>query len=222
MKAKIPELVKKLFPRRIWNGPSEGKSLYLTFDDGPIPEVTPWVLDQLKKYQAKATFFCIGDNVKKHPEVFKKIILEGHAIGNHTFNHFNGWKTATAEYLKNTEEAKLILEQNLEKIEDPSAARGVKNHLFRPPYGRIKGRQARALEKAGYKLVMWDIISMDYDSETSPERCFNNVLDNAKSGSIIVFHDSLKAEPNLKIILPKVLKHYSRQGYKFRKLLING
>ncbi len=218
MQVKIPKLVKKLYPRRTWDGPAKDKTLYLTFDDGPIPEVTPWVLEQLKKHQAKATFFCIGDNIRKHPEVFKKVILEGHSVGNHTFNHLNGWKTTTAEYMENTEKAKLIMKQYLPNIENPSEERGSKNELFRPPYGRIKSSQARELLRLEYKIVMWDIISMDYDASVSPEKCLRNVLDNAENGSIIVFHDSLKAEKNLKAVLPLILEHFSSEGYSFEKL----
>ena len=218
MKAKIPNFVKLLYPRRIWNGPAVGKKLYLTFDDGPIPGVTPWVLDLLKEYNAQATFFCIGDNIRKHPEVFNRVVSDGHAVGNHTYHHLNGWKTATDEYLLDTEKAQHVLEQHLCDITNPPEVTGVKNRLFRPPYGRIRGKQARSLVKLGYKIVMWDIISMDYDSGVLPEKCFNNVIDYAQSGSIIVFHDSLKAEKNLKNALPKVLEHYRGKGFVFQKL----
>ncbi|SDK70311.1 Peptidoglycan/xylan/chitin deacetylase, PgdA/CDA1 family [Salinimicrobium catena] len=214
---KTPKLVKKLFPRRLWGGPTDGKKLYLTFDDGPIPEVTPWVLEELKEYNAKATFFCIGDNIAKHPEIYKKVISEGHSVGNHTFNHLNGWKTSVEKYLQNTEECRQVMERHsIQKIS--SEEKGMKNEFFRPPYGRIKSRQAQALEKLGYKIVMWDIISMDYDSNLSAEKCYRRVAYYAKSGSIIVFHDSLKAEKNLRYALPKILKHFSREGYSFNKL----
>ncbi|MEG9327188.1 polysaccharide deacetylase family protein [Salinimicrobium catena] len=215
---KTPKLVKQLFPRRLWDGPAEGKRLYLTFDDGPIPEVTPWVLEELKRYDAKATFFCIGDNIAKHPEVYQKVISDGHSVGNHTFNHLNGWKTPVQEYFQNTEKCRKVMEQHSIVTGKPSEEKALKYNLFRPPYGRIKSRQARALEKLGYKIVMWDIISMDYDSIISAENCYRKVADNAKSGSIIVFHDSLKAEKNLRYALPKILKHFSREGYSFNKL----
>lgn len=215
MIAKIPRFVKKLYPKRIWEGPENGKSIYLTFDDGPIPGVTPWVLEQLRKYGAKATFFCIGDNIRKHPEVFKKVISEGHAVGNHTYNHLNGWKTSTKEYLLNMEAGQKILEEQLPKNSETT---GLKNVLFRPPYGRMKEKQARKLQQQGYKVVMWDVLSMDYDQKVSPEACYQNILKNAGKGSIIVFHDSLKAEKNLKIALPKVLEYYRGKGFNFRKL----
>lgn len=218
MIVRIPRIVKSLYPRRIWEGPKEGKKIYLTFDDGPIPEITPWVLQQLKFYGAQATFFCIGDNIRKYPEVFKQVISEGHVAGNHTCKHLNGWKTPVAEYVKNTDAAQQILERHLLRSENPSEEKAVKNLLFRPPYGRIKNRQARALEKKGYRIVMWDIISMDYDAGISPEKCYRNVIDHAQSGSIIVFHDSVKAARNLKSVLPKVLEYYSRKGYSFEKL----
>lgn len=217
MIAKVPSFIKKLYPKRIWDGPRNGKSIYLTFDDGPIPEVTPWVLDQLRKYDAKASFFCIGDNIRKHPEVFKKVVSEGHAVGNHTFNHLNGWKTPAKEYLLNVEAGQQILEKQLPK-NTPAATASLKSRLFRPPYGRIKAGQARQLREQGYTLVMWDVLSMDYDQKLSPETCFQNVLKNAVNGSIIVFHDSLKAERNLKIVLPKVLEHFRNLGFTFSSL----
>lgn len=218
MIVRIPRIIKRLYPRRTWEGPAKGKKIYLTFDDGPIPEVTPWVLQQLRSYGAKATFFCIGDNIRKHPELLEQVISEGHSAGNHTYHHLNGWKTSVTEYLKNTGMAKQVLDQHLCETGDPSEEKKEKKALFRPPYGRIKNGQARALEKAGYRIVMWDIISMDFDPGTPPQRCYHNVIDNARSGSIIVFHDSLKAAGNLKIVLPKILEHYSRKGFSFEKL----
>lgn len=210
MKVKIPWLIKKIYPTRIWEGPKEDKNIYLTFDDGPIPEVTPWVLEMLRKFEAKATFFCIGDNVRKHPEIFRQVVAEGHAVGNHTFNHLNGWKTGTEEYLSNTEKGREIMQQHLEKPE--------KIRLFRPPYGKIRNRQARALEEQGYQVVMWDVLSLDYDRKLSGKECYQNVIKYAKAGSIIVFHDSLKAEKNLKFALPKVLEAYRWKGYSFEAL----
>lgn len=211
MIATVPGFVKWIFQKRIWEGPAIGKNIYLTFDDGPIPEVTPWVLKQLKIYEAKATFFCIGDNVQKHPEILKNIIAEGHAFGNHTFNHLNGWETSTSEYLLNTLKAQQVLEKYL-----PKHTR-IKNPLFRPPYGRIKSKQARELQKRDFRIVMWSILSMDY-SQISSEKCLQNVLKNAKSGNIIVFHDSLKAQKNLTEVLPGVLEHFSGLGYSFKSL----
>ncbi len=200
-----------LYPRRIWDGGREEKAIYLTFDDGPIPEVTPWVLQQLKQYNAKATFFCIGDNVEKHPAIFKKVITEGHSVGNHTFNHLNGWKTASKEYLLNTLRAQQQMLQHA-----PGLA--LKNAFFRPPYGKIKNNQARQLCDEGFQIAMWDVISEDYNQKISSEKCLKNVLNNAVTGSLIVFHDSLKAERNMKFALPRVLEHYSQRGYSFRSL----
>lgn len=155
-----------MFPTRIWEGPAGEKSLYLTFDDGPIPEVTPWVLEELRKFNAKATFFCIGDNVRKHPDVFSQVVAEGHAVGNHTFNHLNGWKTRTREYLSNAEMGRDIMQQELNQTTTTSS----KVRLFRPPYGKIRTTQARELEKMGYKIVMWDVLSRDYDKTLSEEK----------------------------------------------------
>jgi peptidoglycan/xylan/chitin deacetylase (PgdA/CDA1 family) len=201
-------LIKKLFSNYIWEMPNSKNKIYLTFDDGPTPEITEWTLQQLKKHNAKATFFCIGDNIKKYPEIFKKVIEEGHSIGNHTFNHLNGWKTKTNEYVENiklcdTETRNLKLETR---------------NLFRPPYGKIKPSQSRELRKLGYKITMWDIISYDFDATISKEKCLENVLKNVKQGSIIVFHDSIKAFPNLEYTLPKVLEILNKKGFVFAKI----
>ncbi|SOC79749.1 Peptidoglycan/xylan/chitin deacetylase, PgdA/CDA1 family [Salinimicrobium sediminis] len=211
MIATVPGFVKWIFKNRIWEGPADEKAIYLTFDDGPIPEVTPWVLDQLKSFNAKATFFCIGENVQKHPEIFKKIIAEGHKVGNHTFNHLNGWKTSTPEYVLNTLKARQIIEKNIPGKEP------AKNALFRPPYGRIKSKQVRELQKRDFRIIMWSILSMDYKGIT-PEKCFQNVIDHARPGSVIVFHDSFKAQKNLTKVLPRVLEHFSVLGYSFKSL----
>lgn len=201
MLTKVPSVVKKLFPKRIWNLSAEGKNLYLSFDDGPIPSVTPWVLSVLREYKAKATFFCIGENVQKHPQIFQQIKKEGHTVGNHTFHHLNGWKTSTEDYILNAKKATLVIE----------------SEYFRPPYGKLKPAQASQLQRH-FKIVMWDVLSEDYNTKLSAEKCLKNVLKNAGSGSIIVFHDSLKAEKNLKYVLPKVLQHYKEKGFTFKAL----
>lgn len=211
MIATVPRFVKWIFKKRIWEGPVDEKTVYLTFDDGPIPEVTPWVLEQLKQFDAKASFFCIGDNVQKHPEIFRQIIAEDHSIGNHTFNHLNGWKTSTPEYVLNTLKAQQTLEKNFPEKEH------IRNPLFRPPYGKLKGRQAKELQKRGFRIVMWSIISMDY-AQISAQKCLNNVLKNVKPGSIIVFHDSFKAHNNVTEVLPKLLEQLRAEGYSFEKL----
>ena len=196
-------LLKRIYPKRIWSVSTNEKVLYLTFDDGPIPEVTPWVLETLNQYQAKATFFCIGENVEKNRDVFNTVIAEGHRVGNHTYNHVNGYKTSTKAYLENV--------LAFEKL-------GVSTSLFRPPYGKCKASQAKPLQKKRYNIVMWDVISEDYDKNISEEQCYQTVIDQAKKGSIVIFHDSLKAEKNLRYALPKVLKYFSEKGYVFNAL----
>jgi hypothetical protein len=178
--------------------------MYLSFDDGPHPVITNFVLDELKKYNAKATFFCIGDNVVKYPEVYKRIIDEGHAVGNHTHNHLNGWKTADKKYLDNIDAAKKFIDSD----------------LFRPPYGRITRFQLSQLRLSKYKLktIMWTLLSGDFDNKISKETCTNNVIVNAKEGAIVVFHDSEKANERVSYALPEVLKYFSNKGYLFEKI----
>ncbi|MBK7936179.1 MAG: polysaccharide deacetylase family protein [Lewinellaceae bacterium] len=199
--AKTPKLLQALLPFYTWCMPASGKELYLTFDDGPIPEVTPWVLDTLRRYHARATFFCVGDNVQKHPEIFQRLLEDGHSVGNHTFHHLNGWQTEHVTYLHNVRRC----------------ARLVKSRLFRPPYGRLMPRQREFLQRH-YRIVMWDVLSGDYDINISPEQCLRNVTDNAQPGSIILMHDSLKAERNLRYVLPAALEYFAGQGYHFEKL----
>ena len=201
---KTPRILKQFFAKYTWSFFTHKKEIYLTFDDGPIPEVTEFVLDKLKEYNAKATFFCIGDNIRKHPTVFSRIISEGHAVGNHTFNHLNGWKTSNDTYFENTNKCEKLLNQ--------------KTKLFRPPYGRIKKSQAKHLLANGYKIIMWGVLSADFDTTISKEKCLQNVLKNTKKGSIIVFHDSIKASDKLYYTLPKVLKEFSEKGYEFKAI----
>lgn len=201
-------LVTKIFPNYIWEVPNKEKKVYLTFDDGPIPEVTEWVLSELKKYNAKATFFCIGDNAKKYPEILNKVIADGHSVGNHTFNHLNGWKTATSDYIENV----ILCEKELTEFNIKS------EKLFRPPYGKIKPQQSKILRKRGYKIIMWHIISYDFDATISKEQCLKNVVRNVKTGSIIVFHDSQKAFSNLEYALPKTLNFLKEKGFVCEKL----
>ena len=208
---KYPWILKKLYPKRLSRITAE-KTLFLTFDDGPIPEITPWVLDLLEKYSTKATFFCIGDNVRKHPEVFEQIKTKGHAFGNHTFNHLDGWKTKTSDYIENFKKAEEIIESQLQQKLTSE------EKLFRPPYGKIKNKQAAKIANLGYKIVMWDVITGDYDKNYDAEECLKNTRNLISSGSIIVFHDSLKAEKNLKYVLPKLLEEYTEKGWKFESL----
>lgn len=228
---KTPRFIQWLYPERIWTFPATTKTVYLTFDDGPIPEVTPWVLGELKKHSAKATFFCIGENIQKHPEIFRRIIAEGHSVGNHTFNHLKGTKTETSEYIENVEKAeRQMTEDGRRETEDgtrkvESSAIGnqqstINNQqfLFRPPYGKITSRQAKLLQKKGFKIVMWDIISYDYDATVSEEKCLRNVLKNIRPGSVVVFHDSLKAAKNLRYVLPKVLGFIAGKNWNCRTI----
>ncbi len=198
---KTPVLLKWFYPGLTWHKSPKERIIYLTFDDGPIPEVTPFVLETLAKFQAKATFFCIGDNVQKHPEIFEAVKVSGHAVGNHTFNHLHGWCTADEIYLENTEKCNQL----------------VNSKLFRPPYGRAKKSQF-AILKNQYEIVMWDVLSGDFDPGLSPQKCYQNIVDKSSNGSIIVFHDSLKAWPRLEYALPKALGFWQQQGYGFKSL----
>ncbi|RYY25969.1 MAG: polysaccharide deacetylase family protein [Sphingobacteriaceae bacterium] len=198
---KTPALLKWFYPDLTWQKSRREKVIYLTFDDGPIPEVTPFVLQILAQFNAKATFFCIGDNVQKHPEIFEQVKLAGHTIGNHTFNHLRGWDTADEVYL-----------QNVKKCQELVQAR-----LFRPPYGRAKKSQFAVL-KNQYEVVMWDVLSGDFDPDLSPQKCYQNVVDKSSNGSIIVFHDSLKAWPRTQYALPKALEYWQKEGYQFKTL----
>ena len=204
---KTNRLIKRIFSNYVWDIPTAEKKVYLTFDDGPTPEITAWVLNQLKAFDAKATFFCIGDNIRKHPEIFNLILLNGHNIGNHTFNHYNGWKIKTPEYIENVQLCKeAIIENSKFKIQN--------SNLFRPPYGKIKNAQAKALLTSGYKIIMWDILSADFDTAITPEKCLENVLKNIAPGSIIVFHDSAKAFRNLEYTLPRTLQFLKDNQYQ--------
>lgn len=191
-------LIRKLLPGSIWRMPGSGKTVYLTFDDGPTPGVTEQVLSMLAEVGAKATFFCIGNCVEKHPELYNKLLEDNHAVGNHTYSHKNGWKVSLNNYLEDVEKCNQIF----------------KSKLFRPPYGKLSPRQFILLRKS-YTIVMWDVLSMDYDTRLSSDICLNNVLHNVRNGSIITFHDSLKAWPRLKVILPLILKELSNKGFSF-------
>lgn len=200
-----PKILRLFYPSFLWEMPKGEKKLYLTFDDGPHPTITPQVLEILKKFNAKATFFCIGNNVNKYKETFELIKKEGHYVGNHTFNHERGWKTKTSDYIKSVKEADAL-------IQSP---------LFRPPHGRIKSSQIRAIKNLrvsksqNLKIVAWTVISYDWDKSLSPEDCFNNVIKNSDDGSIIVFHDSEKAVDNMIPALTKVLEYYTDKGFTF-------
>jgi peptidoglycan-N-acetylglucosamine deacetylase len=209
---KTPSVVKKMFPNYTWSIPTTEAVIYLTFDDGPTPEITEWTLQQLKKFNAKATFFCIGNNVEKYPDVFQSIINHGHTIGNHTHNHLKGWKILTKDYIENVSNADSAITNLLSST----------TRLFRPPYGRIKPKQARQLKTLGYQIIMWDVLSFDWDKEVSNKKCLENVIKNTEKGSIIVFHDSVKASKNMMYVLPKVLEYYSKLGFTFKSLDFKG
>lgn len=201
---KTPVWLQKLYGECTWKMKGNEKIIYLTFDDGPHPEVTPFVLDRLQQYQAKATFFCIGKNVVEQPQVYQRIIEAGHAVGNHTFNHLDGWKTSDDIYLQNVREAKKYIDSN----------------LFRPPYGRISKFQLKLLTGATCKLtpVMWTVLSGDFDVNLPKEKCLRNVVRKTGNGSIVVFHDSEKANDKLVFALPRVLEYFSEKGYRFEKI----
>lgn len=187
----------------LWKVDTQERVIYLTFDDGPIPVVTEYVLKQLAAFSAKATFFCIGDNVRKHPQVFQELKNQGHSIGNHTFNHLNGWKTETDRYLENIKMCQDILE--------------TETRLFRPPYGRMTQAQFRSLP-AGSRVVMWDVLTGDFSREIVPEKATATCIRHSGPGTIMLLHDSLKAEMNLRFMLPRVLAHFSEKGYRFEAL----
>ncbi|GAA4800349.1 polysaccharide deacetylase family protein [Litoribaculum gwangyangense] len=214
---KTPIVAKKLFPNYVWDIPANDKVIYLTFDDGPTPEITNWTLKTLKAYKAKATFFCIGDNIEKHPDIFYNVLNDGHTIGNHTQNHIKGWKTKTKDYLNNITEAKKVIDSHKEKFSIANRQSTI-NNLFRPPYGQISPKQGKTLISLGYKIIMWDVLSFDWDKSITPELCLNNVTSKAKNGSIVVFHDSIKASKNMQYALPKVLDYFNGKGFQFKSL----
>jgi peptidoglycan/xylan/chitin deacetylase (PgdA/CDA1 family) len=215
--AKLPKFVKRLFPHYVWSISTEEKVMYLTFDDGPTPKITSWTLDVLEQYQAKATFFCIGNNVEKHPEIFQDILKKGHAIGNHTYNHPHGLKSSTEAYLENVKQGQDIIDIQLQKSEINNQQSTIHN-LFRPPYGQISKKQSRKLITLGYKIIMWSVLAIDWSSKTTKEKALKNVIKNAEKGSIVVFHDSEKASENMQYALPKMLEYFSKKGYTFRSL----
>lgn len=205
---KTPKVVKHIFNNWKWKFSEEEKVIYLTFDDGPTPEITTWVLNELKKHEAKATFFCVGKNVDAHPNLANSLIKEGHIIGNHTYNHAKGINMTTNKYLVEvTSSEKVILKTTK-----------TKPNLFRPPYGKFKFSQAKQIRKKGYKIIMWDVLSADFDTSITKEQCLHNVIKNTENGSIVTFHDSEKATKNLEYVLPKILKYYSEKGFVFKAI----
>ncbi len=219
---RVPSIIKWVYPSwYIWDITSKEKTIYLTFDDGPIPEVTPWVLDLLSKKKVPATFFCIGDNVLKHPQIFNRILSEGHAVGNHTQHHLKGWVTDDTVYIENVDLASSTMENN---IESPYSHKEVHTSthprfpLFRPPYGKIKRSQANELRNKGYRIIMYRTLAYDWEKKITPQKCLENSTKKAKSGDLIVFHDSIKAFKNLEYALPKMIDYYIKKGYTFKHL----
>ncbi len=202
---KTPFWLRALYPNCTWKLPSKEKVIYISFDDGPHPEATPFVLAALKKFNAKATFFCIGNNVLKHPNVYESILQQGHQVGNHTYDHLNGWKTETPTYIENIKDATNLIESN----------------LFRPPYGRITRKQIKNIKsdsKCPQHIIMWDVLSGDFDLKLTGEDCAKNVIKNTQPGSIIVFHDSQKSWERMSVALPIVLAYFSNLGYRLEAL----
>lgn len=206
---KVPKIIKLLFFNQVWDIPNSENTIYLTFDDGPTPEITERVLEILDKHQIKATFFCIGDNVRKHPEIVQKILSKQHSVGNHTYSHLKGWRTPTKTYINNTEACRMKLNSQF----------AIQNsQIFRPPYGKITPWQSFKLRKLGYKIIMWDVLSKDYAASISAEMCYENVIKNVSSGSIIVFHDSNKAKENVLNSLEKTIETLKSKGFNFEKI----
>ncbi|MBS1682694.1 MAG: polysaccharide deacetylase family protein [Bacteroidetes bacterium] len=204
---RTPFFLPRIYPSLQWRIPTKENELFLTFDDGPVPGPTEFVLDELRKVDAKATFFCIGDNIRKHPSVFEKVINDGHAVGNHTFHHLKGWGTSLEKYVENIELCKLQIANHKTHI----------NNFFRPPYGRITFQQIKTVREK-YKIVMWDVLTHDYLKNISRKDVLRGSIRATRPGSIIVFHDSLKAERNLTYVLPKFLEHFSSLGFTFKSL----
>ena len=217
---KPPWGLKKLYSSYIWSVPEKEKTLYLTFDDGPHETATPFILNELKKYNAQATFFCLGKNVFSYPAIYNRIVNEGHAVGNHTYNHLNGWKTTDKKYLQDIADASKYIDSD----------------FFRPPYGKITNFQSKLINKKqernknkgesfvvteqvlSFKIFMWSVLCGDFDTTISPAKCLQNILKNTKNGSIIVFHDSTKAWIRMSYALPHTLEFFSERGFQFKKL----
>ncbi len=202
--ARIPRIIEYLYSQRIWRISTSQRELFLTFDDGPHPRITSAVLDILKKYDAKATFFCIGDRVRQYPEVYMRIKRDGHAVGNHTQHHLNGWKTDTVSYTMDVKKAISHIDST----------------LFRPPYGRMTGKQFDAVSIMGMKTIMWTVLSGDYEKTLTKEKVFQRVISNMESGNIYLFHDSEKAEHNMIGVLERFIECALNKGYSFSSIVL--
>lgn len=203
-------LMRALYPDFIWRKDKQEKTIYLTFDDGPIPETTEFILETLAQFDAKATFFCIGDNIRKHPAIFEKIISGKHTIGNHTFNHLRGWDTEDAAYLANVKQCEVEIGNRIKWEKN-------KKKLFRPPHGRIKRSQAKVLLPE-YDIIMWDVLTADYDAGLAPDKVLAKTIKYTENGSIVLFHDSIKAHKNMSFALPRFLEYFSERGFRFQSI----
>jgi peptidoglycan-N-acetylglucosamine deacetylase len=215
-------LMRALYPNFLWRIPTEKKEIFITFDDGPVPEITEFVLEELEKFKAKATFFCIGGNIVKYPEIFQKIVNQQHTIGNHTLNHLRGWETEDGIYFDNFKKCdEIIVDRcSMGEVRNSATSHRTKKteiRLFRPPFGRIKRSQAKEILKS-HEIVMWDVLTGDYDQSLSKERVLSKSLQYTEQGSIVLFHDSIKASKNMVHALPKFLQHFSDQGFTFKSL----
>ena len=198
MNVQFPDFLRPFLGKLLWRKDHSEKVIYITFDDGPVPEVTPLVLDLLDEYNLKATFFCVGENVEKYPEIYADVLKRGHKTGNHTFNHLKGISVSTEDYVANVEKA----------------AESIESKLFRPPYGRINYKQKKAL-RSNYEIVMWDLITQDYNNKISPVSIMQNIKRYSRNGSLVVFHDSIKAERNMLTVLPMAIEYWNSKGYSF-------
>jgi peptidoglycan/xylan/chitin deacetylase (PgdA/CDA1 family) len=214
----VPYTIQRLIPSCTWRKEGSEKMVYLTFDDGPHPSITPWVVELLEKYKAKATFFCVGENIQKYPEVCAKLLMEGHAIGNHTMHHVKGWKTSLNRYLSDVNDCQSLIQtlKGNENMSEPTKHHPTK--LFRPPYGQIRPSQIRSLKNQGYNIIQWSLLSCDYDPNLNINRSLSALKKGTEAGSIVVFHDSEKAEKQLKQLLPQYLEHLNSEGYLFNIL----
>lgn len=207
---KTPAIIKFLFNKCDWRIPTHEKVIYPTFDDGPQPGLTEFILETLKTFQAKGTFFCVGENIKRYPKLATKIIEEGHVIGNHTFNHLSGWKTNDRTYFENID----LFEETVRQCEPPLSPAP----LFRPPYGQVSGRQSKELKKRGYRIVMWDVLSYDFVKNLNKQYALTRIKRASQPGTIVLFHDNYKAEHNIRYLLPNYLNYFAELNYRFSAL----
>ena len=205
MKIRPPKIIRKFFSSLTWNFECKenAKNVFITFDDGPTSDITYWILDTLDRYDAKATFFCLGKNVEQYNQQYQEMVKRGHIVGNHTYSHMRGWSVSTADYLEDIDLANDTIGSN----------------LFRPPYGRITIQQINRVSER-YNIIMWDVLSMDYSNLISPKKCLRNVIDNIRGGSIVVFHDSAKSEENMKYVLPLMLEYLKDNGYSCKSIIL--